>query len=118
MSDRHAPWRTKILRGYQKPHVDKNLRKAIMKCSELKFKANRTKRPKYISDYKKQRTLVAGLNKERRIEYFENLETLKNSKPFWNKCKHYFSNKHGESKTILIETENVILNSNEVAENA
>ena len=118
--NRHAPRKTKILRGYQKPHVDKNLRKAIMKCLELKFKANRTKRPKYISDYKKQRTLVARLNKERRIEYFENLETLKNFKPFWNKCKPYFSNKHahGESKIILIEKGNVILNSNEVAENA
>ena len=118
--DRHAPRKTKILRGNQKPHVDKNLRKAIMKRSELKSKANRTKRPKDISDYKKQRNLVVRLNKERRIEYFENLETSKNSKPFWNKCKPYFSNKHahGESKIILIEKGNVILNSNEVAENA
>ena len=29
--DRHAPKKTKILRGNQKSHVDKNLRKAIMK---------------------------------------------------------------------------------------
>ena len=116
--DRHAPRKTKILRGNQKPHVDKNLRKAIMKRSELKSKANRTKRPKDISDYKKQRNLVVRLNKERRIEYFENLETSKNSKPFWNKCKPYFSNKHahGESKIILIEKENVTLTSNEVVE--
>ena len=89
-----------------------------MKRSELKSKANRTKRPKDISDYKKQRNLVVRLNKERRIEYFENLETSKNSKPFWNKCKPYFSNKHahGESKIILIEKENVTLTSNEVVE--
>ena len=93
--------------------------KAIMKRSELKSKANRTKQPKDISDYKKQRNLVVRLNKERRIEYFENLETSKNSKPFWNKCKPYFSNKHahGESKIILIEKENVTLTSNEVVEN-
>ena len=84
----------------------------------MKSKANRTKRPKDISDYKKQRNLVVRLNKERRIEYFENLETSKNSKPFWNKCKPYFSNKHahGESKIILIEKENVTLTSNEVVE--
>ena len=57
------------------------------------------------------------LNKEGKIEYFENLQTSKNSKPFWNKCKPYISNKyaHGESKVILIE--NVILTSNEVVEN-
>ena len=80
---------------------------------------NRTKRPRDISDYKKQQNLVVRLNKERRIECFENLETSKNSKPFWNKCKPNFFNKHalGESKIILIEKENVIRNSYEVAEN-
>ena len=42
-----------VLLKSQKPHVDKNFRKAIMKRSELKSKANRTKRPKDISDCKK-----------------------------------------------------------------
>ena len=107
--DRHALKKTKILRGNQKPYVDKNVRKAIMKRSELKSKANRTKRPQNISNYKKQRNLVVRLNKERRIDYFENLEASKNSKAFWNKCKPYFSNNHAheESKIILIEKENV-----------
>ena len=116
--DRHAPRKTKILRGNQKPYIDKNLRKAIMKRSELKPRANRTERPKDISDYKKQQNLVVTLNKERRIEYFENLETPKNSKPFWNKCKPQFSNKHAhrESEIILIEKENVTLTSDEVTE--
>ena len=48
-----------------------------MKRSELKSKANITKQPKDISDYKKQRNLVVKLNKERKNEYFENLQTLK-----------------------------------------
>ena len=61
--------------GNQKPHVDKNLRKAIIKRSELKSKASRTKRPKDILDYKKQQNLVVRLNKKGRIEHFENLET-------------------------------------------
>ena len=38
-----------------------------MKRSEVKSKANRAKRQKDISDYKKQRNLVVRLNKERRI---------------------------------------------------
>ena len=98
--DRHALRKTTILRRNQKPHIDKNLHKTVMKRSELKFKANRIKRPKDILDYKKQPNLVVRLNKERKFEYFENLETSKNSKPFWNKYKPYFSNKHahGESK--------------------
>ena len=112
--DRHAPRKTKILRGNQKPHVDKNLGKAIMKHSEMKSRENRTKRRKDISDCKKQRNLAVRLNKEKRIKLFENLETSKYPKPFWNKCKRYFSNKHvhGEFKTILVEKGNVILNSN------
>ena len=109
--DRHAPRKAKILRGNQKPHVDQIFRKAIMESSMLKSKANKSKRPKDISYYKKQRNPVVRLNNKKRIEYFENLETSKNFKPFWNKCKPYFSNKHahGESKIILIGKENVIL---------
>ena len=36
--DAHAPRKTKVLRGNHKPPVDKNLRKAIMKRSNLKTK--------------------------------------------------------------------------------
>ena len=45
-----------------------------------------------------------------------NAETSKNSKPFWNECWPYFSNKYarGDSKIILIEKEKITNNSNEV----
>ena len=52
--NRHAPIKTKFLRGNQKPHVDKNLRKAIMKRSKLKSKANRTKQINDVATFKKQ----------------------------------------------------------------
>ena len=106
--DAHALRKTKILSGNQKPHVDKNLCKAIIKRSELNLRQIEQNDQKILQ-----------ITKERRIQYFEDLETLKNSKIFWNKCKPYFSNKHayGESKIILTEKENVILNSNQVVEN-
>ena len=112
----HAPKKIKFLRGNQKPHVDKNLSKAIMKRSQLKNKANRTKNLEDITKYKKQRNLVVKLNRESKTQYFDNIQTTKNSKPFWDKCKPYFSNKHahGDSKIILIEKENIIINKNEV----
>ena len=46
----------------------------------------------------------------------KNIQTSKTSKPFWDKCKPYFSNKHahGDSKIILIEKENIITNKNKV----
>ena len=64
--------------------------------------------PKKIKSFwgnKKQRNLVVKLNKKYKIEYFENLNTASNSKPFWDKCKPYFSNKHakGISNIMLIE---------------
>ena len=41
--DKHALKETKILRGYQKSHFDKNLRKQIMARSRLERKANKSK---------------------------------------------------------------------------
>ena len=53
--DAHAPRKTKVLHGNHKPHVDKNLLKAIMKRSKRKNKVNRTKLQDDIAKYKKQR---------------------------------------------------------------
>ena len=87
-----------------------------MKRSKLKNKAIRTKLQEDIAKYKKQRNLVAKLNRDPKLRYFDNIEISKNSKPFWNECKPYFSNKHahGDSKIILIEKEEITNNSNEV----
>ena len=42
-------------------------------------------------EYKMQRKLV-NLNKRRKKEFIDNLETINNSKSFWSICKPYFSN--------------------------
>ena len=114
--DAHAPRKTKVLRGNQKPHVDKNLRKAIMKRSKLKNKANRTKLQDDIAKYKKQQNLVVKLIRDLKLRYFGNIQISKNSEPFWNECKPCFSNKHahGDSKIILTKKEKITNNSNEV----
>ena len=53
-----------------KSHVNKMLRKAIMKRSKLKNKANKTKLPVGINNYKKQRNYVVNSNKSAKFEYF------------------------------------------------
>ena len=98
----------------QKPHVDKNLRKAIMKRSQLKNKAKKTKQ---LEDITKE-TPKFGSSTKQRIKnpiFWDN--TAKNPRPFWDKCKPYFSNKcaHGDFRIILIEKEN-ITNKNEVVQ--
>ena len=41
--NKHASKKTKIFPGNHKPHIGKTLRKVIMKHSQLKNKANKTK---------------------------------------------------------------------------
>ena len=52
------------MHGNQKPHIDKNLRKAIITRWQLKDKANRAKQLEDITKYKKQQNLVVKLNRE------------------------------------------------------
>ena len=54
--------------------------------------------------------MVVKLNKEHKKEYFENLNVATNSKPFWDKCKPYFSNKRakGDSNMMLIGKDDVL----------
>ena len=42
----------------QKPYINKNLRHKLMKRSKLKNRANKTKNPSDIKNYKKQRNFV------------------------------------------------------------
>ena len=54
----HAPLKEKSIRGNNKSHATKTLRKAIMKRTRLKNKANKSKLPGDILLFKKQRNLV------------------------------------------------------------
>ena len=71
-----------------------------LKRSAHNRKPRRTKQHEYITE-NKQRNLVAKLKREVKRQCFKN---FKNSKPFWDECRPYFSNKHvhDDSKIILI----------------
>ena len=62
--NKHAPKKIKIFRGNQKPHIKKTLRKAIMKRSQLKNKANKTRNATDVSNYKRQRNYLVKLNNQ------------------------------------------------------
>ena len=113
-----APKKSKIFLGNQKPYINKISRNAIVKSSQLKNKANKTKSVDDLIKYKKQRNLVVKLNKNCKKEFFDNLETKNNSKSFWDKCKPYFSNKHskGDSDILLIEKTELLLKNKKVAD--
>ena len=108
--NKHAPKKTKIFRGNHKPHINKILRKAIMKRSQLKNKANKTNDPKDILMYKKQRNYVVKLNNQSKKEHFDSLNPFLDPKPFWKSCKRYFSNKYSfDESTIALNESGEIL---------
>ena len=55
--NKHAPKKTKILRGNHKPHVSITLRLAIIKRSRLKNKFNKTQLPSDKQSYKKNNAI-------------------------------------------------------------
>ena len=113
---KHASNKRKWVRGNHKPHINKELRKAIMKRSRLKNKANKTKKSINISNFKKQRNYVVNLNKQAKFEYFSSYNSA-DSKPFWVNCKPYFSNKYNKADTDIVLNENgdLILKNEEIA---
>ena len=88
-----------------------------MKRSKLKNKANKKKNPSDIKNYKKERNYVEQLNKKAKLDYFNNFDSSQGSKPFWVKCKPYFSNKHSKADTdiILHEKDDIIFKNQEIA---
>ena len=65
--DKHAPTKTKLLRGNQKPHFNNNLWKLIMSRSGFKNKANKSKNPIDIAKFKRQQNLLANVNKQAKL---------------------------------------------------
>ena len=75
--NKHASKKIKTFRGNQKPHMNKTLRKAIMKRSQLKNKANKTRNATDILNYKKQRNYVVKLNNQCKKDHFDRLNPEK-----------------------------------------
>ena len=74
--DRHAPYKVKVIRGNHQPHLDKNLRKAIMTRSRLKNKFNKSGKLVDFNLYKKQRNFVV-LNRSCKKRCFKSIKKTK-----------------------------------------
>ena len=75
--------------------MNKQLRKAIMKRSSLKNKANKSKCQTDYEAYKKQRNFVANLNKKCKKAFFAKVSIDSNKKSMWKFCKCIFPCKSG-----------------------
>lgn len=101
--DAHAPKKKRTIRGNQKPHLTKTLRKAIMLRSFYKRRANMTGDSLYLNLYKKQRNLVVNINRKAKENYFRDLGT---SPLFWKSTKVYFSKSSSDHENILLRDTN------------
>ena len=57
-------------------------------------------------NYRKQLNYVTKLNKIAKLEWFNNLKLGKDNRPFWEKCKPYFTDKHSKADTDITLNEN------------
>ena len=103
--DRHAPIKTKKVRGNNGPFTTKALSKEIM----------------HRRLYKKQRNLCVTLLKREKKKYYNNLDLriFKDNQKFWQTVKPLFSDKQQlllERNIVIIEDENVYSDNTVVAE--
>ena len=103
--DKHAPKKSKLVRGNEKPHMNKELKRAIMKRSQLWNKFQKTKCSSDLHAYRIQRNSVTRLNKLAKQELFNSAINLSKNKPkaFWNLCKPFFSNKGFVESEIIVK---------------
>ena len=110
--DKHAPKKRKILRGNNKPFMNKRFRKMIMNRSKLKNKFNETKNENDWKEYKKQRNLCTNELKKVKKNYFQslNVNDVTDNKTFWNTVKLLISNTTNTTHKIILCEDNKILN--------
>ena len=109
--NKHAPIKTKRLRGNHSPFVTKDLRKAIMLRSKLRNQYLKCKSEEARARFKIQRNFCVTLLRKARRNYYENVELgrVNDSKKFWNAVKPVFGNKvTTRSNITLIENQKVV----------
>ena len=91
-----APFKKRIVRGNNKPHITSLIRKEIMTRSRLKSKANKSGKEEDLKAYKKPRNLVLKLNRKAKKNLLKSCistnDKMKN-KNFWKLRKRFFTEK-------------------------
>ena len=116
--DKFAPIKYKYLRENHGAFVTKELRKAIMKRSQLKNIYSRQKPPDSKSDYNKQRNSCTKLLCKTKLSYFQRLNpsSITDNKLFWKTVKPAFTDKVKAQEAItIIDEGNIISEDRKIA---
>jgi len=102
--DIHAPLKSKYIRGNEKPHMNRSLKRAIMKRTRLWNKYRKTKNSSDLNAYRVQRNIITKMNKKAKLDHFSTAvnSSKTDGKTFWKSIKPFFSNCNAiESKLSL-----------------
>ena len=116
--NKHAPLKKKTIRANHKPYVTKQVRKAIMKKTQLANKRHIDNSEEGFRLYKRQKNFVNRECKRAKKNYFNNLDVkcLQDNKKFWKTIRSEFSDKSkGNHKITLVKGNTIISNDDEVA---
>jgi len=101
--------KSKLVRGNEKPHMNRGLKKAIMKRSRLWNKYSKSKCSSDYHDYRVQRNFVTKLNKEAKLFNRASESLNHNPKVFWKLCKPYLSNKSSVRNDLVLNQNGKII---------
>ena len=117
--EKHAPLKKRTLRANNAPYMTKNLRKAMMKRTELATRYNKTRNIEDFHNFRKQRNFVNRLYKKERKKYFNSLDKndIQDVKQFWKVWNPLISDKCRTQNTItLVKGNNIISDASKVGE--
>jgi len=116
--EKHAPLKKKTLRANDAPYMTRNLRKAMMKRTELATKYNKTRNMVDYNNFRKHKNYVNRLYKRERKNYFNSLDKndVQNVKKFWKVWNPLISDKCRTQNAItLVQGKKIITKESEVA---
>ena len=120
VSNKHAPLKTKTVRGYHAPFMTKELRKSIMDRSRLEKRKNANPTMLNIQAYKKMRNKCVALKRKAIKQTFQKATEngLITNKKFWTLIKPYVSDKCSNinDEIMLVDHEKLITNAKEITE--
>ena len=118
--NKHAPMKSKTIRGNNAPFMNKTLSKSFMERSRLKNRYNKFPTEENYAIFKKQRNYCVSLLKKTKKDYYNNLDIniFKDNKKFWKSIRPFISDKQKifQKDFILVENEEVTSSAKEVAE--
>ena len=72
--EKHAPLTNKIIRGNHAPYMNRTLRKAMMRRTQLQNKYYNSRKCEDLTAFKRQRNFVSRLYKKQRKKYFNEMD--------------------------------------------